>query len=141
MIILPICTPDQEASGRGEPPHFYWSMLMFRQRRTTNGKQASEAGVREPSDPLLDRIKLVHDRINDAKVKIGSQYTALEFAADAITDISDQTILGFDAIDRLQFTSEASILAKNQLMNQVALAMLTQANNAQKGLLDLVAGS
>jgi len=26
-------------------------------------------------------------------------------------------------------------------MNQVALAMLTQANNAQKGLLDLVAGS
>ena len=97
-------------------------------------------GVREPSDPLLDRIKLVHDRINDAKVKIGSQYTALEFAADSITDISDQTILGFDLIDRLQFTSEASILAKNQLMNQVALAMLTQANNAQKGLLDLVAG-
>ena len=33
-----------------------------------------------------------------------------------------------------------TIIAKNQLMNQVALAMLTQANNAQKGLLDLVAG-
>ena len=27
-----------------EPPHFYWSMFMFRKRRTTNGKQASEAG-------------------------------------------------------------------------------------------------
>jgi len=22
-----------------EPPHFYWSMFMFRKRRTTNGKQ------------------------------------------------------------------------------------------------------
>ena len=30
--------------GRSEPPHFYWSMFMFRKRRTTNGKQASEAG-------------------------------------------------------------------------------------------------
>ena len=27
-----------------EPPHFYWSMFMFRKRRTENGKQASEAG-------------------------------------------------------------------------------------------------
>lgn len=27
-----------------EPPHFYWSMFMFRKRRTTNGEQASEAG-------------------------------------------------------------------------------------------------
>ena len=31
-------------SGSPELPHFYWSMFMFRKRRTTNGKQASEAG-------------------------------------------------------------------------------------------------
>ena len=31
-------------SGDFEPPHFYWSMSMFRKRRTTNGEQASEAG-------------------------------------------------------------------------------------------------
>ena len=31
-------------AGMLEPPHFYWSMFMFRNRRTTNGKQASEAG-------------------------------------------------------------------------------------------------
>ena len=27
-----------------EPPHFYWSMSMFRKRRTENGEQATEAG-------------------------------------------------------------------------------------------------
>ena len=31
-------------SGGGEPPHFYWSMSMFRKRRTENGEQATEAG-------------------------------------------------------------------------------------------------
>ena len=31
-------------SDGDEPPYFYWSMSMFRKRRTTNGKQASEGG-------------------------------------------------------------------------------------------------
>ena len=29
---------------RREPPHFYWSMSMFRKRRTDNVEQATEAG-------------------------------------------------------------------------------------------------
>jgi len=28
----------------GEPPHFYWSMSMYRKRRTENGEQETEAG-------------------------------------------------------------------------------------------------
>ena len=37
-------TASYSFEGGSEPPHFYWSMFMFRKRRTTNGKQASEAG-------------------------------------------------------------------------------------------------
>jgi len=40
---------EEELKGFGnqsktEPPHFYWSMSMFRKRRTENGEQATEAG-------------------------------------------------------------------------------------------------
>ena len=33
-----------DLANRTEPPHFYWSMSMFRKRRTENGEQATEAG-------------------------------------------------------------------------------------------------
>jgi hypothetical protein len=36
--------PHSDGEWIVEPPHFYWSMSMFRKRRTTNGKQATEAG-------------------------------------------------------------------------------------------------
>jgi len=36
-------TTNSSIWDQDEPPHFYWSMFMFRKRRTTNGKQASEA--------------------------------------------------------------------------------------------------
>ena len=34
----------EAAIEKAEPPHFYWSMSMFRKRRTENGEQATEAG-------------------------------------------------------------------------------------------------
>ena len=37
------CPPPKHLS-KPEPPHFYWSMSMFRKRRTENGEQATEAG-------------------------------------------------------------------------------------------------
>ena len=89
---------------------------------------------------LTTDIEAVQAKINTARVQAGSQYAALESAVSFTTDLTAQYELGFNTVNDVNFSMETAHLAKNQILQQAATAMLAQANQGQQGLLQLIQG-
>jgi len=89
---------------------------------------------------LTAQIEDVQKKINTARVQAGSQYAALESAVNYTTDLTAQYELGFNTVNDVNFSMETAHLAKNQILQQAATAMLAQANSGQQSLLQLIQG-
>ena len=87
---------------------------------------------------LTAQIEDVQAKINTARVQAGSQYAALESAVNYTTDLTAQYELGYNTVNDVNFSMETAHLAKNQILQQAATAMLAQANAGQQGLLQLI---
>jgi len=92
------------------------------------------------TDTLTSKIEAVQALVNRARVEAGSQYAALESAVSYTTDLTAQYELGFNTVNDVNFSAETAHLAKNQILQQAATAMLAQANSGQQGLLQLIQG-
>ena len=107
----------------------------------TGGNQAygNTLTVREIDAGILTTdIEAVQAKINTARVQAGSQYAAIESAVNYTTDLTAQYELGFNTVNDVNFSMETAHLAKNQILQQAATAMLAQANQGQQGLLQLI---
>ena len=100
---------------------------------------ASE-GANSTTNSLTAKIESVQGKINTARVQAGSQYAALESAVGYVTDLTAQYELGFNTVNDVNFSMETAHLAKNQILQQAATAMLAQANQGQQSLLQLIQG-
>jgi len=87
---------------------------------------------------LTTDIEAVQALVNGARVEAGSQYAALESAVQYTTDLTAQYELGYNTVNDVNFSMETAHLAKNQILQQAATAMLAQANQGQQGLLMLI---
>jgi flagellin len=92
------------------------------------------------TDTLTRDIEAVQALVNRARVEAGSQYAALESAVSYTTDLTAQYELGYNTVNDVNFSAETAHLAKNQILQQAATAMLAQANSGQQGLLQLIQG-
>ena len=95
---------------------------------------------RRSSDTLTKDIEAIQGLVNTARVQAGSQYAALESAVNYTTDLTAQYELGYNTVNDVNFSMETAHLAKNQILQQAATAMLAQANQGQQGLLQLIQG-
>ena len=95
-------------------------------------------GVIYSTNVLTQDIEAVQAKINTARVQAGSQYAALESAVGYVTDLTAQYELGFNTVNDVNFSMETAHLAKNQILQQAATAMLAQANQGQASLLQLI---
>jgi flagellin len=100
----------------------------------TGGDVADPAAVTS----LVSKIETVQALVNTARVQAGSQYAALESAVSFTTDLTAQYELGFNTVNDVNFSMETAHLAKNQILQQAATAMLAQANVGQQSLLQLI---
>lgn len=87
---------------------------------------------------LTQKLESVQTQLNTARVQAGSQYAALESALNYTLDLTAQYELGYNTVNDVNFSMETAHLAKNQILQQAATAMLAQANRGQQGLLQLV---
>jgi len=101
---------------------------------------ANEITVKLATSVLTADIEAVQNKINTARVQAGSQYAALESAVSYTTDLTAQYELGFNTVNDVNFSMETAHLAKNQILQQAATAMLAQANTGQQSLLQLIQG-
>ena len=92
------------------------------------------------TNELTQDIESVQALVNGARVQAGSQYAALESAVQYTTDLTAQYELGYNTVHDVNFSMETAHLAKNQILQQAATAMLAQANSGQQGLLQLIQG-
>ena len=92
----------------------------------------------QATDTLTSLVEDVQALINTARVQAGSQYAALESAINYTTDLTAQYELGYNTVNDVNFSMETAHLAKNQILQQAATAMLAQANQGQQGLLQLI---
>jgi len=99
---------------------------------------APSDGAGSATNTLTEDIEAVQAKINTARVQAGSQYAALESAVSFTTDLTAQYELGFNTVNDVNFSMETAHLAKNQILQQAATAMLAQANQGQQGLLQLI---
>ena len=90
------------------------------------------------ANAITNRIESVQSKINTARVQAGSQYAALESAVTYTTDLTAQYELAYNTVHDVNFSMETAHLAKNQILQQAATAMLAQANEGQQGLLQLI---
>ena len=90
------------------------------------------------ANAITNRIESVQRKINQARVQAGSQYAALESAVTYTTDLTAQYELAYNTVHDVNFSMETAHLAKNQILQQAATAMLAQANEGQQGLLQLI---
>ena len=93
---------------------------------------------RMSSDTLTKDIEAIQGLVNTARVQAGSQYAAIESAVNYTTDLTAQYELGYNTVNDVNFSMETAHLAKNQILQQAATAMLAQANSGQQGLLQLI---
>ena len=93
---------------------------------------------RMTTDALTKDIEAIQGLVNTARVQAGSQYAAIESAVDYTTDLTAQYELGYNTVNDVNFSMETAHLAKNQILQQAATAMLAQANSGQQGLLQLI---
>ena len=104
----------------------------------SEGMHNTDADGNPISNLLTAQIENVQAKINTARVQAGSQYAALESAVNYTTDLTAQYELGYNTVNDVNFSMETAHLAKNQILQQAATAMLAQANQGQQGLLQLI---
>jgi flagellin len=92
------------------------------------------------TNELTQHIEAVQKKVNTARVQAGSQYAALESSVAYTTDLTAQYELGYNTVNDVNFSMETAHLAKNQILQQAATAMLAQANQGQSSLLQLIQG-
>ena len=95
---------------------------------------------RTTTNTLTSKIEAVQASVNTARVQAGSQYAAIESAVNYTTDLTAQYELGYNTVNDVNFSMETAHLAKNQILQQAATAMLAQANQGQQSLLQLIQG-
>jgi flagellin len=105
---------------------------------TTTSAGVAAAMGQPITNLLTNEVETVQARINTARVEAGSQYAALESAVNYTTDLTAQYELGYNTVNDVNFSMETAHLAKNQILQQAATAMLAQANQGQQGLLQLI---
>ena len=105
---------------------------------TTGGSGALKTTL--SSTVSTTAIENLQGDLNTRRVQAGSQYAALESAVNYTTDLTAQYELGFNTVNDVNFSMETAHLAKNQILQQAATAMLAQANSGQQGLLQLIQG-
>jgi flagellin len=96
--------------------------------------------IKSETGRLTTLIEGVQAKVNTARVQAGSQYAALESAVAYTTDLTAQYELGYNTVNDVNFSMETAHLAKNQILQQAATAMLAQANQGQANLLELIRG-
>jgi flagellin len=106
----------------------------------TNNLTSAPSAGKDDTDVLTAEIEAIQAKINTARVQAGSQYAAIESAVNYTTDLTAQYELGYNTVNDVNFSMETAHLAKNQILQQAATAMLAQANSGQQGLLQLIQG-
>jgi len=80
------------------------------------------------------------ETINSQRAQLGAAINRMQYAADNLTNISSNTAQSRSSIMDTDYALASTQLAKNQIIQQAATAMLAQANQQPQSVIALLKG-
>jgi len=88
----------------------------------------------------LTAITSALEEINNQRAAIGAGINRMEYAADNLTNVSSNATQSRSTIMDTDYALTTTMLAKTQIIQQAATAMLAQANQQPQGVMTLLKG-
>jgi len=89
---------------------------------------------------VLNKLDLVMDRVNATRATMGAVMNRLDHVINNLTNVSMNLSESRSHIEDSDYASASTELAKTQIMQQAATAVLAQANTSQQTVLKLLGG-
>jgi flagellin len=113
--------------------------------RTVVGDTAALAGIQDldilstpNSSEALAALDVGIDTINSSRADIGAMINRLTYAVDNLTNVSQYTSASRSTIQDADYAKASSELARTQIIQQAATAVLAQANTSQQTVMKLL---
>jgi flagellin len=105
---------------------------------TTKGLADLDITLTSKHVEALHGLTSAIDRLNSERASIGATINRLEYAADNLSNVSQNTSASRSRVLDADYASETTELARTQIIQQAATAMLSQANQQAQSVLALL---
>ncbi|MFZ4625609.1 MAG: flagellin [Rhodoferax sp.] len=92
----------------------------------------------EAANAVLDKINVALDRVSATRATMGAVMNRLEHVIDNLTNVSVNTEASRSRIEDADYAAASTELARTQIMQQAATAVLAQANTDQQTVMKLL---
>ena len=99
---------------------------------------ASDIKTTTQATAAIKRLDTAITSVNTARAAIGAGINRLEYAADNLANVSQNTSASRSRILDADYAAETTELARTQIIQQAGTAMLSQANQAAQSVLALL---
>jgi flagellin len=100
------------------------------------GRDISAYNVNDAS--IITNLSSTIDDVNTARATYGAVINRLEYAADNLSNVSQNTSASRSRVLDADYAAETTELARTQIIQQAATAMLSQANQQAQSVLALL---
>ncbi len=90
------------------------------------------------SRSAIEKIDSAISTVNSQRASLGSISNRLDSTISNLTNVATNLEAGRGRIEDADFAAETTNLAKSQILQQAAMAMLAQANASKQGVLSLL---
>ena len=102
--------------------------------------RAARINTRDGATSVLTKLDVVMDRINATRATMGAVMNRLDHVINNLTNVSMNLSASRSQIEDADYAQASTNLAKTQIMQQAATAVLAQANTSQQSVLKLLGG-
>jgi len=103
-----------------------------------SGSAAASIGAASAASTAIETIGSALEKINLQRAAIGAGINQMEYAVDNLANISTNATQSRSTIMDADYAKASSELAKNQIIQQAATAMLAQANQQPQAVMQLL---
>ena len=104
----------------------------------TNDLDALDVDTAANATTAITHIDNAFTKLNSVRATLGSTINRLEYAADNLANVAQNTSASRSRVLDADYASETTELAKTQIIQQAATAMLAQANQQAQSVLALL---
>jgi flagellin len=103
-------------------------------------QRSARINSRDGANNVLQLLDEVMDKINATRAQMGAVMNRLQYAMDNLSNVSMNQEASRSQIQDADYAKASTELAKSQIMQQAATAVLAQANMSQQTVLQLLQG-
>ena len=105
-----------------------------------DGQQRSFISSKESATSVLARLDVVMEKVNATRATMGAVMNRLDHVINNLTNVSMNMSASRSQIEDADYAAASTELAKTQIMQQAATAVLAQANTSQQSVMKLLGG-